>query len=180
MKKAYSIFFLLILIASPLFSQTQKYFFKEINWQIEIPESWRIDIQVNKTHPQFLKFFYIKPSDTTINNNIATADLYKYFPDFNQDWLSSRKAKNDYSTKDYKFYFPNCQIDTASGTELIDGLEFQRFNIKLTTPNGVPFHTIKYSRLFGEYEFTLNLDFLDEKIGEEFLKMWRTSKFKKP
>jgi hypothetical protein len=69
------------------------------------------------------------------------------------------------------------KIDTASSRETISGKEFEKFTMKVKFPNDMTLHTIMYNRLFGKWEFTLNIVYMDEEKGDEMIAAWRNSVF---
>jgi hypothetical protein len=70
--------------------------------------------------------------------------------------------------------------DTASGTEMIDGLAFQRYYYKTYYPqSGLTMHTYQYARLVHGYDFMINISYTDEKVGQQFLGILHGSTFKR-
>ena len=74
---------------------------------------------------------------------------------------------------------PDAQVDTLTSTEVIDNLEFQKFEVKIQYPNGLVMHIFMFSRLFDDREFTVNLMYIDEEQGEKMMEAWQKSTFKK-
>jgi hypothetical protein len=70
-------------------------------------------------------------------------------------------------------------IDTSFGVETIDGLEFQRFQLKMQLKSDVYYHVLMFSHLFGKKEFAVNIMYVENKIGQQMLDAFRQSKFGK-
>ncbi len=70
--------------------------------------------------------------------------------------------------------------DTASGTEVIDGLVFQRYYIKTYYPqSGLTMETYQYARLVHGYDFMINISYSDENVGQQFRSVLHGSTFKR-
>jgi hypothetical protein len=68
--------------------------------------------------------------------------------------------------------------DTASGTEVIGGLVFQRYYIKTYYPQtGLTMQTYQYARLVHGYDFMINVSYADEKAGQQFRSILHGSTF---
>jgi hypothetical protein len=76
---------------------------------------------------------------------------------------------------------PDIKIaDTASSSEIIDGLTFEKFYIKTIYPtNNLMLNTFWFYRKHRDYDFSINISYTDEKIGKMFLNILRNSKFEK-
>ncbi|MBT1695955.1 hypothetical protein KK083_03645 [Fulvivirgaceae bacterium PWU4] len=74
---------------------------------------------------------------------------------------------------------PGVRIDTVSATEMIDGLDFNTYKMKVVYPNEMVLNFTMYSRLFDKKEFTVNIVYVDEAKGNQMKESWLTSKFKK-
>lgn len=72
---------------------------------------------------------------------------------------------------------PNAVIDSSSSVEKISDLEFQAFKMKIDFPNGMTMHSLMYSGLFDKKEFSVNILYVDEKLGEKMINAWTNSKF---
>jgi len=58
---------------------------------------------------------------------------------------------------------PDIKVETTRSVENIDGLEFQKFQIKALYPNNITLHILMYSRLFDKKELTINIMYVDPK-----------------
>ena len=74
---------------------------------------------------------------------------------------------------------PNAKIERRTTTEIVDQLEFQKFEMEVEYPNKMVLHLLMYSRLFDEKEFSVNIMFVDKAKGAEMLDSWKKSKFSK-
>jgi hypothetical protein len=71
-------------------------------------------------------------------------------------------------------------IDTISSQEVIDDISFEKLLLKIYYPKqNVTSTTIWYAQKVNNYDLTINISFTDEKIGTEYLKILRASKFEK-
>jgi hypothetical protein len=71
-------------------------------------------------------------------------------------------------------------VDTASSTETIDGLMFQKFYLKTSYPSqNLTMNTYWFYRKQGNYDFSINVAYTDENVGKKYLDILRKSKFDK-
>jgi hypothetical protein len=69
---------------------------------------------------------------------------------------------------------------SATTTEVIDGLEFQKYSFTIYSPNGkLILGQIMYSRLINGFDFGVNINYNNDKYRDELLMAFRNSKFKK-
>ena len=93
------------------------------------------------------------------------------------DYITTCKGVNNILYETLSTQLKQAKIDTISGTEIIDKLEFQKFSLKAEFQNGITINMIMYSRLFDKKEFSVNIIFIDEKKGQLMLESWRNSTF---
>ena len=81
----------------------------------------------------------------------------------------------------FKQQGPDLKVtDTASSTEIIDGLSFEKFYIKTFYPKrNLTMKTYWYCRKYGNYDLSINISYTDESIGKNYLDILRNSKFEK-
>ena len=77
----------------------------------------------------------------------------------------------------FEAQIPGAKLDSISTIQKVSGLEFRRFDISIDFPNNMKMKTIGFSRLFGNKEFTMNITFVDEKIGKKMIDAFLSSKF---
>jgi hypothetical protein len=69
--------------------------------------------------------------------------------------------------------------DTASGTEMIGGLLFQRYYIKTFYPkSGLTMYNYNYARLVHGCDLMIMISYMDEKAGQQYRSILRASTFK--
>lgn len=97
----------------------------------------------------------------------------------NGDYVQSCIKVSNIIYKTLETQIPGAKLDTTRTLAKIDDLAFQKFSIKVTYPNKVKLNVLMYSRLFGDKEFSVNIMYVDKKMGEEMLNSWTNSKFGK-
>lgn len=95
------------------------------------------------------------------------------------NYLESCNAVNNILLETFKAQMPDIKVETTRSVENIDGLEFQKFQIKALYPNNITLHILMYSRLFDKKELTINIMYVDPKKGEKMIENWKNSKFGK-
>jgi hypothetical protein len=164
---------------------------KEFNWTITIPKDF-LPIQ-QKEWDKLLK----KGTDAIENtideeivnqakkifvykngkfNNIE-ANWQPYDVDIDGDYLKSNSAVYEILFETFKAQIPNAKLFPQRSKQKISGLQFQRYDIQIEFPNGLKMTTIMFSRLFDKKDFTVNLTYINEKIGKTMLDSFINSKF---
>ena len=164
---------------------------EEFNWTVNIPENFEPINQEewNKT----LKKGTNAIEDTfeqEIENQAVTIFTYKsgQFNNFEANWqpfdikidgeyMETYSEVNKMLYETFETQIPKAKLDSISSIQKVSGLDFQRFDITIDFPNGIRMKTIGFSRLFGKKEFTMNITYVDEKIGKKMLKAFMNSKF---
>jgi len=175
--------------------QTNKreFYNKQFNWKIEIPEGFEKvsskESKINeKRGTEALEKTYggkIPNQATTIfefvNNETNYFDSnYQPFDTISDgNYLESCKNVNEILYNTFKTQLQDVQIDSATSTETIDSLVFQKYVIKISLPNNMTLSMLTYSRLFDKKEFSCNIMYIDKALGELILNAWRNSKFGK-
>jgi hypothetical protein len=171
----------------------QEIYNKDFEWKISIPENFE-----NVSPKQWKKMqnkgvdAIEKTYDTTIENIAKTIFVFKmnefnYFEsnyqpfdtEIDGEYLESCKNVNELLYGTFAAQMPETKVDTASTTETIDDLVFQKFKVKVQYPNGMILNLIMFSRLFDKKEFTVNIMYVDKEKGEIMLDAWRKSTFAK-
>ena len=196
MKNRFStVFFptLLILILTSCSEETKPIdpnavFNEEFNWTISIPKQfeklsaieWN-QIQnggeeiIDTTDEQLAKTIVVFRNGD-FNYFESNYQLYDSIVDGNYN--ASCQSLNEGMYENFKEQMPGMQIDSSSSIELIDELAFQNFKISINFPNGMTLNSNIYSRLFDDRELSVNIMYVDNKVGEEMLSVWRKSSFK--
>jgi len=164
---------------------------KEIGWLIEIPKDWKIiskdKIEANdekgrsaieKTTGQQIDTKALKHliSFQKDQFNIFASTSEPFKEEFPGEYQKNNKALNEmiYNTcKDQ-----GIKIDSTSGVETIQGLEFNKFCTAIYAPDGkIILNQILYSRLINGYDFGVNINYNNDQDKETMLKALLNSKF---
>ncbi|MBX2969032.1 MAG: hypothetical protein KF803_06655 [Cyclobacteriaceae bacterium] len=109
--------------------------------------------------------------------NYLEANYQLFNVETDGDYLESCKAVNEILFETFKTQMPNAKIDSISSIEKISNLDFQTFKMKIYFPNGMTMHSIMYSRLFEDREFSVNIMYVDERQGKRMIEAWTKSTF---
>ncbi|GAB5564106.1 MAG: hypothetical protein Wins2KO_11690 [Winogradskyella sp.] len=74
---------------------------------------------------------------------------------------------------------PNAIIDTTTSTEMIDGLEFLKFEMNTKLEESFVIKSRSYKRLVDGKVLSINVNYVNDKLGNEILSSLRNSKFTK-
>ena len=169
----------------------RKIYNKDFKWSIIIPENFEvIDEEESKKLDQkgteaIEKTYGENITDNTTqifnfkkdNFNIFEAKRQTYDETENYSETNKEIGKILYTT--FKTQMPEAKIDTISGFEKIDNLEFNVFKVEIIYPNKMKMTATMYSRLFGNEELAVNITYLDSTLGHSMLTAWKNSKFDK-
>jgi len=108
----------------------------------------------------------------------ANYTLVENFIAPNSTFTKTFKKLNSILFDNFKNKLPNAKIDTIISTEIIDELEFQKFEMNTHIENDVIIRSIGYRRLFKEKVLSINIIYLDENKGNRIMKSLMSSKFK--
>lgn len=164
---------------------------KEIGWSIEIPKDWKI-ISKDKveTYDEKGKSAIEKSSGLEIDTkelkhlisfqkdqfNVFGSTSEPFKEEFPGEYQQNNKALNEVIFNAYKDQ--GMKVDTSSGKEIIQGLEFNAFYTKIYTPDGkVMLNQILYSRLINGYDFGVNINYNNDQDKETMLNVFNKSKF---
>ena len=117
-------------------------------------------------------FAYKNGKFQTFESNYQIHDL-----EIDGDYSESNREVNKMTYETFVETMPNVTLDSISSKEMIDGLEFDRFEINIDFPNGIEMTTVGYSRLFNDKDFTINIVYTKESIGKELIENILNSKF---
>ena len=193
MKKYLLVILVTALFPCVLFAQEEVddsgFFSPEFNWHIGIPpgftkvdpESW--DLQKGIQDSLQVDSLVLANAPKTIL--AFKSNDYNYFESNWQPY--NTKVRGDYndhcqavSKQLYRTFaeqIPDAQIDTASSVQIIGTLEFKKFVLKMTLPNGVTLSSHMYSRLFDDKEFSANLFYTNDDQGTLLMEAWLYSRF---
>ena len=173
--------------------QDKSFFIKEFNWHITVPEGFNYmgAEEIIKYRDRGKKLIEETYNEEVIDQTknlffIENGQLNKFeanYQPFDEtidgDYLEVGKNIRQLLVETFTINFEGVKIDTISSTEIIDKLEFQKFNIKVTYSNNMVLHLYMFNRLFDKKELTCTIAFIDEKIGSRMLNSLLKSKFKK-
>ena len=172
-------------------SEPEKIKVEEFNWSIQIPEGfqaikkeeWNKNIELGQNAIEETFGQEIENQAVTIFSyqkgrfNNLEANWQPFDPEIDGKYDETYSAVNQILFETYNNQMPGAKLDSVSSIQKISGLEFKTFEIRILFPNGIIMKTIGFSRLFNKKEFTVNLIYVDEKIGEEMLKSFKNSEF---
>ena len=193
MKKYFVIFLIAAAFPFVLFAQSENedntFFSPEFNWHIQIPPgfekmdpaSW--DLQKGIQDSLQVDSLVLANAPKTIL--AFKSNDYNYFESNWQPYNSTVRgdysdhcqavAKQLYHT--FAEQIPDAKIDTASSVQSIGALEFKKFVLKMTLPNGVTLSSHMFSRLFDDKEFSANLFYVNDEQGSLLMEAWLYCRF---
>lgn len=165
---------------------------EEIGWTIQIPEGWTVTDLEKQKETDKKGADAMKQVDESIElgeyNNLigfhkdelnsfgSTSEPFDESKD--GSWLENTKRLNVFIVQTFESQGITC--DSISGTETIDGLEFQTFKTTIYGNDSVPLlEQIMYSRLINGHDFGVNINYNNTKDRDAMMKAWKGSKFKK-
>ncbi|WP_379087013.1 hypothetical protein [Pedobacter sp. UC225_65] len=197
-KFLYFIFGLIVLAACNSSTPQQEanaaanYTNKELGWTITIPEGYKLiskaKIEVNDQKG--------KEAINKVYEGEVNTDSLKHLVSFQKNQLNIfdstiepyvEKYPGEYETNNQalkKLLFDTynnqkIKIDTLSGKEVVQGLDFNAFYIKVYGPSGaVLMHQVMYSTLLKGYDFGVNINYNNEEDKKILMDAFKNSKFK--
>lgn len=167
---------------------TSTFFSPEFNWHIDIPPGFE-EIEpavwdLQKGVPDSLLTDSLENGYPKTILAFKSAD-YNYFE---SNWqLYDKVERGDYEEhcqsvanqlyQTFADQFPDAKIDTATSNQLVGTLEFEKFVLTMTLPNGVKLNSYMYSRLFDDKEFSANVFYVNNELGTMLLQSWLYSRF---
>ena len=167
---------------------------EEIGWTIRIPDGWTV---INKEQTQANTEKGLKAMEETLENEIDYSGL-KNLIGFQKNQFNIFQSTSEPFELEYEgeweennaflkeiiyttYLNQGMRADSsATTTEEIDGLEFQKYSFTIYSPKGdVILKQTIYSRLINGFDFGVNLNYNNDEDKEEMLEAWRNSKFKK-
>lgn len=163
----------------------------EFKWTVVVPENfqpvnqedWNKELQKGM---DLLEDTY----DEEIENQSVTLFIYKngQFNTFEANWqpydvqvdgdyMETYADVNKVIYKAFEEQLVGTKLDSLTTVQDVSGLQFNRFDVALDFPNGMKLKAISFSRLFDKKELTLNITYIDEKLGEKVMEAFLNSKF---
>jgi len=166
----------------------------EIGWKMEIPTGWAV-VEKEKTKESNEKG--LKALQETMDSEIDYSglknlisfqkDLFNIFQSTSEPFKVEYEGEWEENSAALKEIIYLTYLDqgikadsSATTTEIIDGLEFQKYSFTIYSPKGkIILNQIMYSRLINGFDFGVNINYNNDKYRDELLKVFRNSKFKK-
>jgi hypothetical protein len=139
--------------------------------QDALEETAGVDISMN-TLKHLISF-----QKNQFNILMSTSDPFK--EDYPGEYRESNVAV--YEVYYQTFADQGIRLDTSSGKETIQGIEFNVFYAIVYAPGSeeIIFRQIMYYALINGYDFGVNMSYNDEQYKQVMLDTWRQSKFYK-
>lgn len=173
---------------------TKEFTFEQVGWKVEVPgdftvmDSAQIEAinqkganAIEKTYDTTVDFRATKTliSITKGQYNYLASTITPFDQKLDGDWQEANVALKNVIVETFQTQTPLMNVDTLSGVESIDGLEFQKFHVIINYPNKMVMNTYMYSRLYKGFDYGINISYTDDKIGKELMSILKTSKFRK-
>jgi hypothetical protein len=163
---------------------------KEFDWMIAIPQSFdsmtpeevrmmqgrgvramedTYDIEIEQKGGTIFAF---KNEQTTLFHS-----NWQPFDSTAASYDEGSRTLNKMIYRTFEKNIPGANLDSASSTENISGLEFKVFKVGVTLPNTPPLDCWYFRRLFDKKELLVNITSADPPKKEAILQAWRASKF---
>lgn len=166
-------------------------FIKEFNWTITKPVNFDTvsaeeQKRLEKKGTEAIENTYHEKIENAAKNILFLKnDQFNYFESNYQpfdsiesgNYIENFRSVNDLLYGAFEVQMPNAKLDSTSSTEIISGLTFQTFNVKISLPDNKIMDFWMYSRLFGSREFSVNIITADKEKQNVLLEAWRSSKF---
>lgn len=192
MKKALYFLITIIFFSCKKEVKNRKFFIKEFNWAIEVPEGLNYvstgDIKKLKAKGMKLlenaygeevedktrTLFFIESGK--FNKFEANTQFFDETVDGSYTETNNEIKKLLVNT--FSQNMSNIKIDSLSSKVIIDNLEFLKFDLKVILPNELVLYTTMFNRLFGKKELSCSIIYSNKEIGTKMLKSFTSSKFK--
>jgi len=195
-------FFLLILVSCGKANPNEQidegdlkgatYISKEIGWRIEIPKGWKI-ISRDKVEEADEKGRIAIEESSGLKIDIKglkhlisfQKDRFNFFASTSEPFKEAFPGEYQQQNKVIRevlfntFRDQGIKVDSTSGVETIEGLEFNKFCTTIYAPDGkAVLQQILYSRLINGYDFGVTINYNNEKDRETMVRAFFKSKFK--
>ena len=192
MKKIILPFLILIIFLSFNQKSEQKFYNEKFKWEIIIPEGFeKISAQESEYREKKGLEILSKNFDGEIEDKRTSIFEFKngrfntmeanYTPFDSLKGWNYTEIKKEVQKIYYKSFLtlPSVvKVDTISKKESIAGREFELFETKIIYENNKEMYSLKYFRLIDNYDFVINLSYIDKDTGEKMINSVLTSKFR--
>lgn len=163
-----------LLISLNSFGQSGKQFwFKEVNWKITLPSNFTLVDSIIDAQNSMTKISASKGQTTNFMLIISQTTV----PNM-QYWDSINNNEIKYLFKAMFDQSPSSKFDTLRTKRIIDGVDFNEFQINVKLSNGITFHNIYLARLYERRNtISINYYYFDEIDRQAIEKSLSESKF---
>jgi hypothetical protein len=163
----------------------------DFKWTVKIPKNFRelSESEWNKVEDRGMDVFENVYGEE-VENRVTTLFAFKNgkFQTFESNYqIHDLERDGDHTESNHEVNkimyealeetMPNVTLDSISSKEIINGLEFNRFEMNIDFPNGIEMTTVGYNRLFNDKDFTINIVYTKESVGKELIENILNSKF---
>jgi len=164
---------------------------EEFNWTVTIPENFHLTSEaiLDNHLKKGLEIIEKNLGEEIINQAVTIFSFNN--GDFNNlealwqpydvgvdgDYMELYTEVNEIIYKTLETQMPEVKLDSVTTSQKICGLDFLRFDMDIDYLNGLEMKIINFTRLFSEKEFTFNITYMDEQIGEKMINAFLESKF---
>lgn len=194
MKKLFSVLLTIVLahLCNAQISLKKEIYSKIFDWTITIPEDFEVvdSTETRKMYSRGKKIIEntqnIKIQNKPKTVFIFKSDQWNYFTaqyQFFDVKVDKSSVKNSFESlkktayHSFKDKYTKISIDTISSIQIVDELQFQKFEMKIYLPNDKILVWLMFNRLFDNKLLSLNIIYLNEQKGKQMLETWRNSKF---
>lgn len=194
MKK--SIFFLLLLITAYGQAQTGDTLIriKQLGWSLRLPKSFvLVSDKENQELTDKGKSAIEKSTDIQVDMtglvtllsasqgefNYISATIQAFNPEEDGDYLEVNEGVKAMLHKTLVDQMPGGKVDTSTTLQVIDGLEFSRFNADISIEGKKILTMVMLFKLYKGYDFGITYVYIDEKARQMIETMLKNSKFEK-
>jgi hypothetical protein len=165
---------------------------KELGWTMAIPAQWRV-IERNYFEAMLKKAItdssksYIDTFDSRVllavqkdTHNLFLAIVQSFRKEIKGDWgvYQSHQDQDSYKTYEEHIKGREMKLDSSTSIEIINGIKFKVFNIKISRTNGeLVLNQFLYAKLINGVSFGVVINSNNEKDKETLLLAWKRSIF---
>jgi hypothetical protein len=175
-------------------TQGHQFQFPQVGWKIKVPSDFTIldSAQVaamdnfgasamNNTYDTTTDFGTTKTliSFNKGQYNFFSSTITPFDPARDGDWNEVNSKLKNVILGTLRNQAEAIKVDTSSSDELIDGLEFHKFQIITTYQSKLVMKTLMYRRLHMGFDYGINISYTDENVGQELQLILASSKFDK-
>lgn len=111
--------------------------------------------------------------------NYISATIQAFNPEEDGDYMEVNEGVKAMLYKTFTDQMPGGKVDTSSSRQVIDGIEFARFNADISADNKKIMTMVMLYKLYKGYDFGITYVYVDDKARITIEKMLSDSKFEK-